>query len=551
MPIASPNASAGVYTQTIDLSQRVAAVSTSIGAIVGEAPKGPVLKTTLVTDHVEYTSKFGHGTPGKFGFMAQCVDPFLDVSKRLQVVRVVNGALSAGAYWTTDDPNAHNPKFALNNFDDGSNRPLGIEAPEDNLEFTPATPGVSLILAAFYSIDPGKWNNSISVRIRPANPDGVALRGNGHDAKWFYVEVFLNYQGGEFEAPLEKFLCSREEQVDGEGNQLFIEDVINNPTSGSKHIRVLNNPYCENLDVVTDAFERFDGGSDGLRVTQDQIALAWELFEDIDSIDVNILINAGYANPTVHRSMERLARLRGDAFAVLDMPSDKQETSAANVYKVNELNLDSSYAGLYTPNVNVTDSNSGKKLSVPPSGFIAGVMAYTDQQRGVWFAPAGINRGRLSVGGLAVHYGQGHRDSLSEVQVNCIRNIPGQGFVVWDQQTTQRMASALQWVNVRRLTNYILKATSLAARYKLFDPNDNRLRTELRMMVEKFMDPIRTGRGVYEYKVVCSEVNNTPDIIANGDLVIDLYYTPTIAVKRVHVAFNINPTGSRVTADEL
>jgi phage tail sheath protein FI len=538
MPKASNDESAGVYNQTIDLSDRIIAASTSVGAIVGEAPKGPVMKPTLVRDQQEYERKFGYGSPSKFGYMAQCSDPYLKASKNLEVVRVVNGALTAGS---------QNPKFALTNFDDGSsNTPKGKLEP-GAIQFIPGTDGVDLILAVFYGIDPGLWNDQIFLSITPSNPEGVSYRSNGHNPKTFYVEVFINYKGGEFESPAEKFLCSRSEELDGEDKQLFLEDVINNPTSGSKIIRVINNPHCENLDVVNSCFEQFGGGSDGDRVTSDQIATAWELFEDKDSIDVGILINGGYTDHVVHRAMERLAEYRGDAFAVLDMPKDRQETTAASMYKINELNLDSSHYGIYTPNVIVTDSKLGKKISVPPSGFIAGVMAHTDKQRGVWFAPAGINRGLLKIEGLEQHYGQARRDSLSKVQVNCIRNIPGQGYCVWDQQTGQRRASSLQWVNVRRLTNYILKSVSLSAIHNLFDPNDNTLRTSLRMKVEDFMEPIRIGRGITKYRIICDTGNNTPDTIANGDVILDLHYDPTISAKRVHVTFNINPTGSFAT----
>lgn len=544
MPANNVNASPGVYTNTQDLSNRIRAVSTSIVATVGGAPKGPVLVPTLTTDHEEYRSMFGVTNPKKHGFMSQTLNPILNVTNRAYVIRVTNQALYAGCFLTVDDPNATDPILRLTNFDDGSNQPKGKLDPNSEIGFKQGDPGVNLILGAFYAANPGAWNNTLSILVRPANPEGVALRGNGHNVKHFYVEVFENYQGGTFEQPVEKFLVTRHDEIDEEGNQLFIEDVIN---TNSKYIRFKNNPLCAEVDIVNSAQEQLEGGYDGLPPTNDQISKAWELFEDTDSLNVNILVNNGYTNHNVQRKIHEVAKKRGDAFAVLDMPKDKQKTADAIAYKINTLNLDTDFAGIYSPDVLVTDPGLGKKMYVPVSGYIASVMAYTDATRGVWFAPAGIERGTLRIEGLREHYNQGHRDALSDAQVNAIRNIPGQGYVVWDQQTTQRRASHLQWVNVRRLINFVLKSTSLTAKYGLFDPNDEFLRNNLKAQVEDFLKPILLNRGIREFKVVCDESNNTPQTIANGDLILDMYIDPVIATKRVHVIFNINPTGSRAT----
>lgn len=544
MPANNVHTAPGVYTNTLDLSTRVAAASTSIVAVVGAAPKGPVLEPTLITDHAEYEKYFGAGIPKKHGFMSQTADPILDETSRLFVVRVTNEALHAGCFFTVDDPNAPNPIIRLTNFDDGSNNPLGKSDPNAEIPFGPNDPGAGLILGAFYAANPGAWNNTLSIRVRPSNPQGVELRGNGHNPLHFWVEVFENYQGGRFEEPVEKFLVARHDEVTEDGSQMFIEDVINN---GSDLIRYKHNPHCPEFEIVKDAQERLDGGHDGIMPTNDQIANAWEIFENTDQYDVNILVNNGFTHHDVQRKIHEVAMARGDAFAVLDMPSDKQQTADAVAYKINTLNIDSSYAGIYSPDVLVTDPATGKQLYVPVSGYIAAAMALTDNNRGVWFAPAGIERGRLRVEGLRTHYNQGHRDALSQAQVNCIRNIPGQGRVIWDQQTTQRKASSLQYVNVRRLVNFVLKSTSVTAQYSLFDPNDTFLRSQIRTQIEDFLEPIRVARGLYEYKVVCDETNNSPASIANGDLIVDVYMDPVIATKRVHVVFNINPTGSRAT----
>lgn len=540
--------SAGVYTNTIDLSQRIAAVSSSIGAVVGGSPKGPVMTPTLVTDHVEFESYFGKGDPS-YGYMYYAADPFLTYSNRMYAVRVVNQALTAGAYLTVDDPQAASPTFALTNFDAGAgdNTPLGKDDPLTNLGFSISDPGVQNILGYFVAIDPGKWNDRISVGIKPAAPKGVPVTNppaNGHDPMKFIVEVYLDYKGGIHEQPAEIFTVTRHEEVDELNKQLFIEDVIN---SGSNLIRFKNNALAEDIPVYSAAFETFSGGDDGIAPTNDMIIQAWALLEDTDRYDINILINAGYASPDIQREMDRVATQRGDAIAVLDLPSSKQKTADAIAYKVNELNLDSSFSAIYGSDVLIYDTVTSRKIYVPLSGYVAASIAFTDSNRGLWFAPAGISRGKLAVLGVREHYNQGARDAFDENQINPVRKITGQGYVIWGQLTTQRRTTSLQNVNVRRLTNFILKSTSIAAKYKVFDPNDDFTRAELRNMVERFLEPIKRGRGIYEYKVNCDSKNNPNFIIANGDLVLDMYYDPTIAVKRVHIVFNINPTGSTAT----
>ena len=554
MPVNNVNAANGVYTNFKDISQRIVAQSTSIVGIVGGAPRGPVMKVAKVQNHEEAKSRYGVTVPNKHGFLTQSLNPILAQTNDARVVRVVNGATYAGAYLTVDDPNAADPNIALTNLDDGNNQPLGVLDPLSEFAFKPDTVAKEYILGGFYAIDPGSWNKQISVKVTPSNPKGVPLRGNGHNPKLFYVEVYLNFTGGMFDQPVERWMVCREDYVDEEGRQYFIEDVLNDSVTGSKYIRFLNNRYCDNIDIVKSAFETFDGSVDGAQPTVDQLRAAWELFLDIDNVDVNLLVNNGYSHHLVQHKMHEVAVQRGDTLAILDMPPEYQATADAVNYKINILNIDSSYAAIYSSNVIVTDIESGRRMSVPPSGFIAGAMAYTSNNRGVWFAPAGIENGTLQIEGVTEHYDQDARDALSDAQVNTIRKLPGGlGYAIWDQQTTQRKASSAQWVQVQRLVMHVLKSTAAFSQYKLFDPNDTYLRSQLRSEVEAFLEPIRKGRGLRTtsdsqgYEVVCDERNNSNTDIANGDLILDMILDPVIAAKRVHVMFNINATGSRAT----
>lgn len=533
--------SAGVYTKETDLSQRIAGVSSSIAAFVGAAPKGPVGERTPIFDTTDLELTFGKRDAGKFGFMLYCADAFCRVSPRAYVTRVVNGALTAGAYVTADDVSAATPILSINNFDNGDNVPVGRLDPINTVGFNPGEPDIENNLMFICAVDPGKWNNGISVRIRPSNPRGRDV-GQDHNVLHFYIDVYYDYTGPN-NTPVESFLVSRREgEVDTEGQSLFVEDRIN---TRSKYIRVKNNPHCAELPILTSPFEFLAGGTDGNPVTSDQIAQAWELYDDAENIDVNLLVNCGYATPTVQRKMVAVARNRFDAFAILDMPFDKVEPALAVAYRRNDLNINDSYGALYSPWLQVRDTVNNKKIMVPPSGHVAAAYARTDQERALWFAPAGLRRGLLSVLGLNASYKQGARDALDQAQINVIRSMTGRGVVIWGAETLQTTKSALSNVNVRRLINYIKKAISTGVAFGVFDPNDDFLRAQLKNISDSFLQPIKEGRGLYAYETVCDERNNTNDTIAAGDLMLDVYADPVIAVKQIHLTAHIQKTGTR------
>lgn len=532
------HSSAGVYVKELDLSQRVAAASTSIGSIVGASNKGPVMERTLVTSVRQFIETFGKPDP-RTSYMHYCALAFLEQSSRLYVTRVIkNDTLTAGAYWTVDDLEAKTPLTALTNFDDGTNTPLGRYDPMNTVGFDPEQAGIENILAFFCASNPGEWNNEIYIRIRPSNKRGVE---EPDDPYVFYVEVFMNYLSSR-QLPDESFLVSRDYRVDGFGNQMNMTEVINNK---SRIIRVMENPFAApKVKILKQAAEFLDGATNGGRVSSSAINLGWELYRDPEQLDINILINGGYTDPAVQLKMDDICQDRMDCIAVLDMPSGEQDVSRAIAYRRNTLNLDSSRSAIYSPDVKILDSFNDRELFVPPSGHAAAAYARTDNEAETWFAPAGMNRGDLKI--LAVNriYNQGDRDALTDAQINTIRVIPGLGYKIWGADTLQSMASALSNVNVRRLLNFIEKSVQIAGLYSVFNPNDAVLQAQLVEMTERFLKPIKSGRGLYDFTVICDESNNPVELIGSGDTILDVYLDPVIPAKRIHLNAIVTKTGA-------
>jgi hypothetical protein len=534
--------SAGVYRREIDRSQRLAAIQATIGAIVGHSHKGPIGVPTLVTSADEFISIFGEPNAVQ-GYMHYSAIQFLAESSRLLVTRVANNttkdALSAGAVLTVDDVNAITPSLSLDDWDNGSilsSEPLGKWDPENTFGFDNLTDTNSLF--AVWAINPGEWNKQIYVQIKPSTKANVLLPDDPYS---FYVEVYLNYTSPR-QSPVERFLVTRAQgQLDGYNKSSYIEDVINRR---SQYIRVRNNVNVGPIKVLVPAFEFLDGGTNGTPPTDSDIMQSWELYLDSEKIDVNILINGGYSTPAVQQKMDTVARSRMDCIAVLDLPSDVQKTSTAIDYRRNQLNIDSSYSAIYGPDCLVYDPFNDIEIYTPPSGLVAAAYARTDKNFELWFAPAGMIRGRLRLRGIREKYKIGQRDALDEANINTIRFMPGRGYNIWGQETLQTMKSSLSNVNVRRLLCFLEKTIAVGCLYSVFEPNDTFLRSSLVGLCEQFLQPIKRGRGLYWFAAVCDETNNKPETIANGDLMLDVYVDPVIPAKRILLQAIIVKTGA-------
>ncbi len=537
------NSAPGVYGDIVDLSNRIEQAVRSSAAFVGGAKKGDVNKRIFLTDHQQLDAMLGERDI-EFSPLQYCIDPYLYQSSSCYAVRVINGALWAGAYLTVDDCTAKDPVLRLTNFTgSGTNEPVGKDDPLNTIGFDPTQPGIENIVGYFCAANPGEWNNLITIIVKPSNPTGIPVRGTGHNVRTCIVEVYYDYRNAST-PPVERHEVTMRPSVTGFGRQTFIEDVLKK----SNYIRFKHNPYCPVFDLVSECSETLQGGHDGLPPTPYQIAEAWDKFEDTELVKVNLLVNCGYATPVVQHKMDSLAAQRQDSMAILDLPSDKQEVADAINYKRNELNLSSYHSAIYGSDVLVYDESTDEEVYVPVSGYIASRYAYVDNKRAAWFAPAGVDAGALSILGTRVHYDQGARDALFPAQINPIRKVPGgYGFCIWDQQTTLNQASSLRDVSVVRLSKMILVSSMMAMNSKLFDPNTALLRSFIKQMADDYMKPIKQQKGVYEFNNVCDEKNNTPETIANGDVNLDMIYEPVINSRRIHVVFNLNKVGSTFT----
>jgi hypothetical protein len=264
-----------------------------------------------------------------------------------------------------------------------------------------------------------------------------------------------------------------------------------------------------------------------------------------DEFDINMVVAPGVSknqHSSVFSSILDLVEGRSDAFYIADAgtPSttlDQTVTEASGV--------DSNYAAFYYPWIKTIDVNTNKLITVPPSVLLPGVFASNDRVAAEWFAPAGLNRGGL-IGAVSVldRLTQSEKDTLYEGKVNPIVQFPGQGIVVFGQKTLQDKPSALDRINVRRLLLTVRKYIASTSRYLVFEQNTPETRNRFLNIVNPYLEAIQQRQGLYAFRVIMDDSNNTPDVIDRNILAGAIYLQPTKTAEFIQIDFNILPTGA-------
>ena len=232
---------------------------------------------------------------------------------------------------------------------------------------------------------------------------------------------------------------------------------------------------------------------------------------------------------------------RGTSIAVVDMVGYAQSISAVSTLAQS---YDNSYGATYWPWLQVRSVETGKLNFVPASTIIPAVYEYNDKVSAEWFAPAGLNRGGLpTVIQPEIRLTVAQRNTLYSAKVNPIAVFPGQGTVVYGQKTLQARASALDRVNVRRLLIALKSYIGQIAETLVFEQNTAVTRNKFLSQVNPYLDYVQQRQGLYAFRVVMDDTNNTPDVIDRNLLVGAIYLQPTRTAEFIQLTFNVLPTG--------
>lgn len=274
---------------------------------------------------------------------------------------------------------------------------------------------------------------------------------------------------------------------------------------------------------------------------------ALNIISNADEYDVNLIVTPGATindHPTIINKAIEVAEDRGDAFVIAD-PVVQNSTVGAVVAAVANSGIDSNYVATYWPWVKILDTNKNKPVWVPPSVVLPNVLAYNDTVAYEWFAPAGLNRGGITdATDIELKLTFTQRDALYEAKINPIATFPNQGICVWGQKTLQAKSSALDRINVRRLLIALKKYIASSTRYLVFENNTTETRQRFLNIVNPYLERVKSRQGLYAFRVVMDETNNTPDVIDRNIMYGQIYLQPAKAAEFIVLDFNILPTGA-------
>ena len=346
------------------------------------------------------------------------------------------------------------------------------------------------------------------------------------------------------------------------------------------------------INILDAGFDRFTtclaGGFDGLNIVEPEpfnntrdlastynertsyafnsVKVAIDSLRDPEVLEFNLATMPGITSNTLNDSLVKMCENRGDSLAIIDIPNvytpsteDTQSvqnrpgsvtTAVSNVR--NNLQLNSSYGATYYPWVQIRDTINGATLYVPPSVAILGTLSYSQTAAALWFAPAGFTRGGLTannaagipVVGLTQRLTSKERDTLYEANINPIAQFPAEGIVVFGQKTLQVTPSALDRINVRRLVIYLKKQISRMAATLLFDQNVQSTWNRFRGRVEPFLDNVKSGLGITDYRLILDESTTTPDLIDRNIMYAKIFVKPARAIEFIAIDFVITDSGA-------
>ncbi|CAB4133470.1 tail sheath protein [uncultured Caudovirales phage] len=556
--------SPGVGVSEVDLTTVVPSVLTTAGAFAGPFIWGPVNKRIQITSEIDLVNRFGNPDSNTYTSFFTAAS-FLAYGNNLNVVRVV-GPLAKNATANTQASVAINNKdaFEYTYLNGNNNNKYGAFVAR-----YPGALGNSLTVSV---IDAGaaasfaSWNiNGISVSSyftsAPNTSTQVANAGGLYDQMHVIVMDTGGAISGTKNTVLEvfPFLSKATDADDSLGNSNYYKNYIFN---NSKYIQAIDpvsyattsttwgTPMAGTTYVTVTSpttLALVNGADDKPTEANTQSGFAY--FASSDEVDVQLVLTGDVSANVQQYVIDNVANARKDCIAFISPPSsaviNQAGSEVSNIVAWNtSLSRSTSYAFADSGWKYMFDKYNNTYRFVPLNGDTAGLCVYTDSIRDAWWSPAGFNRGQLkNVVRLAWNPSKAQRDSIYAIGVNPVCTFPGNGVILYGDKTLQTLPSAFDRINVRRLFIVLEKAISLASKYSLFEFNDEFTRAQFVALVTPFLRDIQGRRGIYDFRVVCDETNNTPNVIDSNQFVGDIYVKPARSINFIQLNFVAVRTG--------
>ena len=294
------------------------------------------------------------------------------------------------------------------------------------------------------------------------------------------------------------------------------------------------------------ATRSFSGGVDGTP-TDGLMQLEYAKLTNAELYDVSLIPVVGVTgdNATARYVTQNVAEVRRDCVVFVSPTSSSLITAASVVLdRTTNFNIDSTYSVMDSGWKYQYDRYNDVYRYVPLCGDIAGLCVRTDLTTDPWYSPGGYSRGQVkNLVKLNWTPNKTDRDNLYRYQVNPVMTQPGLGTLLFGDKTTTQKPSAFDRINVRRLFIVLEKAIATAAKYQLFEFNDAFTRSQFNALVEPFLRDVKGRRGIYDFKVVCDESNNTGEVVDRNEFIADIYIKPAKSINYITLSFVATRTG--------
>ena len=502
--------SPAVQIKEIDLTGTVPSVTSTTGAIVGDFNWGPVNTPVLVGNESELAAVFGTPNMGDaYSGDFLSASYFLKYSSSLYVVRAGS---DGQAYASFSLFTAKNPGKLGDNI---------LVSVAGGAEFS------GWDYESEFSSAPNDSENEIHVIVVDSSTTPYTVLEQFE---------FLSVEQG---ARLEN------------GSNNFVLDVINSQSSWVTVATVDFDDGAGNIDSapILGEYQLVGGDSNG-QLTQGEYTTGYDAFENKENIQIDFLIapaGAQFNAPNIHKYLNSIAVQRKDCVAVASVKYQdllNDSLSAGIGSYVSALSENSSYLIVDGNHIKVYNKYEDKYEWIPAASSTAGVMAATDAVSAPWFSPAGSRRGQyLGVTEILVNPSKTERDVMYKAGINPIISMPGQGIMLFGDKTHLSRPSAFDRINVRRLFLVIERAISRAGENVMFEFNDEFTRAEFVNIVEPFLREIQGRRGITDFRVVCDDTNNTPEVVDRNEFIASCFIKPARSINYVTLNFVAVRTG--------
>jgi phage tail sheath protein FI len=553
--------SPGVNVSEIDLTTIIPSGATSIGAFAGPFAWGPVGEIITISNETKLADTFGTPDSNNYENWFSAAN-FLAYSNNLKVVRTF-GAATKNAVANGTSVLIKNDDDWLENYSSGATTYGEFAA-----KYAGAIGNTLKVSIADANTFSG-WAYSSQFNGAPGTSTYTSNQGGANDE----IHIIVVDEEGRFTGTsgtvLEKFgyVSKASDAKDDTGNTNYYKNVIANK---SKYIRWMSHPTANAISNYANAsstwgntasgisFTRLANavtislgngtaaGADGTIVAANTIA-GYNLFSSSESTDISLIVTGPNAN-TISSSLISLVETRKDCIvffspAKSDVVDNAGNEAAACVTQAASIG-NSSYAFLDCNWKYQYDKYNDVYRWVPLNGDIAGLCAKTDIEKDPWFSPGGLNRGQIrNVVKLAWNPSKTERDTLYVKGVNPVVNFQGEGTVLFGDKTLLSKPSAFDRINVRRLFIVLEKSIARAARFSMFEFNDQFTRAQFIALVEPYLRDVQGRRGITDFRVVCDDTNNTGEVIDRNEFIGDIYIKPARSINFIQLNFVAVRTG--------